>query len=105
MCLRINTLPHPHWNAQGFFVNLFRMSETDIIAASNEQYLNDLRRTETSKVTLFDRCAERVRAGLDTADTLAARTAFTAVTIRKELRSRGVQPLPAGAKPRKTPAE
>lgn len=77
------------------------MSETDVVATSNGRYLDLLQQMETAKTALFDVCAEQVRTGLDTPDSLAARTAFTAVTIRKALRDRGVDPLPTGPKSRK----
>lgn len=53
----------------------------------------------------FDLCAERVQEELDTADTIATRTYPTAVTIRKELRARGVEPLPRGPKRKQTADE
>jgi len=75
------------------------MTETDPVAAANRRYLDTLKQMEDAKSALFDLCAERVRARLDTAETLAKpRTAFTAVTIRKALRERGVDALPPGFK-------
>ena len=59
---------------------------------------------DAARSAFFDLCAERVQKELDTADTIAARTFPTAVTIRKELRARGVEPLPRGPK-RKQAAE
>lgn len=78
------------------------MTHRDPVAEANQRYAEDQARADASKEALFDLCAQRVRDGLDTADTLAARTAFTAVTIRKALRSRGVEALPRG--PRKSAA-
>lgn len=74
-----------------------------IIDELNKQYVEHIQQRDASKQYLFDQCAQRVRDGLDTADSLARRTAFTAVTIRKALRARGVDPLAPGTKPRKTP--
>jgi hypothetical protein len=78
------------------------MTEHDPVAAADQRYAEDQARADASKEALFDVCADRVRDGLDTPDTLAARTAFTAVTIRKALRARGVNALPPG--PKKTTA-
>lgn len=66
-----------------------------------ERYEEAIRQRDASKAHFFDVCAQEARAGRDTADTLAARTAFTAVTIRKALRDRGVEALPRGPKSRK----
>ncbi|MEV0586343.1 hypothetical protein [Nonomuraea sp. NPDC050310] len=69
----------------------------------HDQTVQDLiRQLDAAKAAFFAACADRVRKGLDTPDTLAARSSVTAVTIRKELRARGVGALPRGPKPRTT---
>lgn len=68
----------------------------------NRRYEEAVQRRNESKEYFFDVCAEQVRAGKDTADTIAARSSFTAVTIRKALRARGVQRLRPGFAARKT---
>lgn len=84
---------------QAAYGTLFRMTEDDPVTTADQRYTDLARRTAQAKQALFDLCADRVRSGLDTAETLAKpRTAFTAVTIRKALRERGVQPLPPGPK-------
>lgn len=65
------------------------------------RYEEAIQRRDASKEHFFDVCAQQVLAGKDTADTIAARSRFTAVTIRKALRKRGVQPLRTGPKTQK----
>lgn len=74
------------------------MSPDDPITAASARVHQRSRELEAERDAFFDLCAERVREGLDTADTIAARSFPTAVTIRKELRLRGVEPLPRGPK-------
>lgn len=78
------------------------MSPNDPITAASKRHAKLQDTADQAKVAFFDLCAERVRAGLDTADTIAARSFPTAVTIRKELRARGIEPLTRGPR-RKTP--
>lgn len=92
-------------NPQAGYVNVLRMQDAGTdqqsldVDAANQRYLDAKAQMEAAKAALFDVCAARVRAGLDTPDTLAKpRTAFTAVTIRKALRERGVNALPPGRK-------
>jgi predicted GIY-YIG superfamily endonuclease len=68
----------------------------------NRRYEEAVRRRDESKEYFFDVCARQVLAGKDTAETIAARSSFTAVTIRKALRARGVQRLRPGFAARKT---
>lgn len=81
------------------------MSQDDPIAAASSRYLEQQAALDDTRSEFFDLCAQRVRDGLDTADTIAARAFPTAVTIRKELRARGVEKLPTGPKSRRPPAE
>jgi hypothetical protein len=76
------------------------MSQDDPVSAASERYLHLQEQADAAKSDFFAICAERVRARLDTADTIAARSFPTAVTIRKELRIRGVEALPRGPKSR-----
>ncbi|MER7213178.1 hypothetical protein ABT340_39460 [Streptosporangium sp. NPDC000239] len=78
------------------------MTENDPVVAASERYLKLQQQADEAKRDFFALCAERVRSGQDSADTLALRTFSTAVTIRKELRARGVEALPPGPKGRKT---
>lgn len=75
------------------------MDTGDPIVGTSNLYEQVQGQLEAVRSAFFDLCAERVQEGLDTADTLAARSFPTAVTIRKELRARGVKPLPRGPKP------
>lgn len=68
------------------------------------KYEEAIQRRDAAKESFFDTCAEQVLAGNDTAETIAARSVFTAVTIRKALRARGVQPLRPGVKSQKKSA-
>lgn len=79
------------------------MSPTDPIAAASKRYLKLQAAADKAKKEFFDLCAQVVEAGRDTADTIAPRSFPTAVTIRKELRARGVEPLSRGPRTRKTP--
>jgi len=79
------------------------MDLDDPITAANDRWQQLQQQADAAKAAFFDLCAEQVKAGLDTADTIAARSFPTAVTIRKELRARSVEALPRGPKPRKTP--
>lgn len=94
--------------AQLFFVSLLRylggMTEPhdDPVAAAAARRQATLDQLNRDTAHLLDVCAERVKAGLDTADTLAARAGLSAVTIRKALRERGVGALKTGPKSRKT---
>ncbi len=81
------------------------MTDPDPVTTANSRYTELQGQADQAKEALFDVCADRVRAELDTPDTLATRTAFTAVTIRKALRDRGVQALPRGPKTRRKPAD
>jgi hypothetical protein len=74
------------------------MTEHDPVTTAGQRYTEDQARADASKERFFDTCAEQVLAGKDTPDTLAARSPFTAVTIRKALRARGVNALPPGPK-------
>ena len=76
------------------------MSPTDPIAAASKRYLKLQAAADQAKAAFYDLCAEQVKAGLDTADTIAPRSFSTAVTIRKELRARGVEPLSRGPRTR-----
>ena len=78
------------------------MDTGDPIVGTSKLYEQVQDQLEAVRTEFFDLCAERVQAGLDTADTIAARSFPTAVTIRKELRARGIEPLPRGPK-RKEP--
>lgn len=75
------------------------------LKAAEARYLKAQQLADQAKAELFDLCAEQVRAGKDTADTLAPRTPYTAVTIRKALRARGVARLRTGRKTREQPAD
>ncbi|MEU8040890.1 hypothetical protein [Streptosporangium sp. NPDC049078] len=77
------------------------MTEPDPVAAASEQCQRSQKKADEDRAAFFDLCAQRVKNGVDTADTLAARSFPTAVTIRKELRVRGVEALPRGPKARK----
>lgn len=81
------------------------MDSGDPIVGTSNLYEQVQKQLEAVRAEFFSLCAERVQAGLDTADTIAARSFPTAVTIRKELRARGVEPLSRGPKSRKMPAE
>jgi hypothetical protein len=77
------------------------MTEADPITTAAQRYTEDQATADASKEAFFDVCANQVRQGNDTADTIAARAPFTAVTIRKALRERGVKALPRGPRSRK----
>lgn len=77
------------------------MSQADPITAASEQYQRSQQKADEDRAAFFDLCAQQVKSGTDTADTIAARSFPTAVTIRKELRIRGVEALPRGPKTRK----
>ena len=79
------------------------MSPTDPIAAASKRHLKLQAAADQAKTEFFDLCAERVKARLDTADSIAPRSFSTAVTIRKELRARGVEPLSRGPRTREQP--
>lgn len=81
------------------------MSHDDPVTAASELYLRSQKKADEDRTAFFDLCAKQVQAGLDTADTLTTHSFPTTVTIRKELRARGVEALPRGPKARKTPAE
>lgn len=74
------------------------MSHDDPITAASAHVLQLQAELDAARATFFDLAADRVRAGQDTPDTIAARCFTTAVTIRKELRVRGVEALPRGPK-------
>ena len=76
---------------------------TDAVDQATARYLAAAAEAEAARQALFDACADAVRGG-EAPDALATRTPFTAVTIRKELRERGVERLRSGPKPRKRPA-
>lgn len=74
------------------------MTPSDPLTAASRRYQKLQAAADQAKTAFFDLCAEHVKAGRETADTIAPRTFPTAVTIRKELRARGVEPLPRGPK-------
>ena len=87
------------------FGSIFRMDETDPITAASDRYLHMQQQADEAKSDFFALCAKHVKARLDTADTLAARSFPTAVTIRKELRARGIEPLTRGPRPKQPDPE
>jgi hypothetical protein len=80
------------------------MDENDPITTAHDTWQHLQHQADTARAAFFDLCAQRVSEGADTADTIAARSSPTAVTIRKELRARGVEPLPRGPKRKTAPA-
>ena len=79
------------------------MSPADPIAASSKRCQKLQAALDQAKAEFFDLCAEKVRAGLESADSIAPRSFTTAVTIRKELRARGVEPLSRGPRTHEQP--
>lgn len=74
--------------------------QTDPVTAAADRRREALAQADAATTALLDLCADRVRAGLDTPDTLAPRAGLSPVSIRKALRERGVQALRTGPKPR-----
>lgn len=79
----------------------YRRVTTDPIAAAAAKRRKALADVENATEHLLDLCAERVRARLDTPDTLAPRAGLSPVSIRKGLRDRGVAALKTGPKPKR----
>jgi len=78
------------------------MTRENPIDAAIQRYQEAKAALDQAKEAFFDTCAQEVLAGRETPDTIAARGPLSAVTIRKALRDRGVDPLPRGRKPNAT---